>query len=87
MHKYSIIRVYGFLYTPFTLPVYLNPSVFTAELIRKSVSADEEHFTTHRKDSWMKYPINFGSFIVNKLETLPKVEKVLKAMNFKVTDA
>ena len=69
------------------LPIYLTPSVFKLELIKKRISADEEYFTTHKKDSWIKYPINFGPFIVKKPASLPKVEKVLKAMNFQVTHA
>ena len=69
------------------LPIYLNPSIFTLELIRKRISADEEHFSTHRKDSWIEYPINFGPFVVKKPTTLPMVEKVFKAMKFQVTHA
>ena len=69
------------------LPIYLNPSIFALELIRKRNSADEEHFTAHEKDSWIKYPINFGPFIVKKLATLQNVGKLLKNMNFQVTHA
>ena len=64
------------------IPAYLNPSIFALELIRQSIYVDEEHFTTHRKDSWIKYHINFRPFVVKKPVALPKVEKVLKAMNF-----
>ena len=64
------------------LLVYLTPSVFTVELIRQRIYADEEHFTTHRKDSWIKYPINFGPFIVKKPTSLPLVENVLKDIKF-----
>ena len=69
------------------LPFYLTPSVFALELITQKIYADEEHFTTHRKDSWIKYPINFGPFVVKNPTTLPIVEKFLKAMKFKVTHA
>ena len=69
------------------LLVYLTPSIFTLELIRHRISVDEEHFTMHRKDSWIKYPINFGPFVVKKPAALPMVEKVLKAMKFQVTHA
>ena len=82
MPKYSIIKVYGFSTSPFMLPFYLTPFVFTLELIRQRISADEEHFTVHRKDSWIKYPINFRPSIVKKPTLLPMVEKVLKAMKF-----
>ena len=68
--------------SPFMLPVYLNPSVFTLELIRQRISIDEEHFIAHKKDSWIKYPINFGPFVVKSPTTLPMVEKILKAMKF-----
>ena len=78
---------YGFLTTPFMLLVFLNPSVFTLELIRQRISTDEEHFAAHTKESWIKYPINFGPFVVKKPSALPMVEKVLKAMNFQVTHA
>ena len=87
MSTYSIIRVYGFSSTPFMLPFYLTPSVFTLELIRQSIFAGEEHFTAHRKDSWIKYPINFKPFVLKNPTTLPMVEKVLKAMKFQVTHA
>ena len=87
MHKYSVIRVYGFLVGPLMLPVFLTTSVFTVELIRQRISTDEENFTVHRKDTWIKYPINFRPFIVKKPTALPMVEKVLKAMNFEVTHA
>ena len=85
MQKYSVIRVYGFLAAPFMLPVYLNPSVFTLELIGKRIYADEEHFISHRKDSWIKYPVNFRSLVVNNPAALPKVEKFLKSLKFQVT--
>ena len=87
MQKYSIIKVYGFLASPFMLPVYLTPLVFALELIRQRISADEDHFTSHQKDSWIKCPINFGPFVVKKPATLPMVEKVLKDMKFQVTHA
>ena len=87
MSKYSVIRVYGFSNSPFMLPVYLNPSVFTLELIRQRISAYELHFTSHRKESWIKYPINFGPFVVKKPTMLPMVEKFLKDMKFQVTHA
>ena len=69
------------------LPVFLTPSVFALELIRHRISAGEEHFTAHRKDSWIKYPINFGPFVVKKSTTLQMVEKFLKVMNFQMTHA
>ena len=87
MQKFSIIMVYGFLVSPFMLPVYLTPLVFTLDFIRKRIFANEEHFTMHRNDSWIKYPINFGPFVVKKPTTLAMVEKVLNAMNFQVTHA
>ena len=87
MQKYSVIRVYAFLAAPFILLVFLTPSVCALELIRKRIYADEEHFTAHRKDSWIKYHLNFGPFIVKIPAMLPIVEKVLKAMNFQVTHA
>ena len=87
MQKYSVIRVYGFSTAPFMLPVYLTPLVFALELIRLTIFPDEERFTVHKKDSWIKYPINFGPFIVKKPVALPKVEKVLKAIKFQVTHA
>ena len=72
--KYSMIRAYGFLACPFLLPIFLTSTVFVLELIRHRIVADEEHFTAHRKDSWIKYPINFGPFVVKKPTTLPMVE-------------
>ena len=87
MPKYSVIRVYGFLATPFMIPVYLTPLVLALELIKKRISADEEYFTTHKKDSWIKYPINFRPFIVKNPTTLPKMKKVLKDMKFQVAHA
>ena len=82
MQKYLVIKVYGFSAAPFMLPIYLTPLVFTLELIRHRIFVYEEHFTAHGKDFWMKYPINFGPFIVKKPPTLPMVEKFLKAMKF-----
>ena len=87
MQKYSVIKVYVFLTTPFILRVYLNPSLFTPKFIKKKISTDEEHFTAHMKDSWIKYPINFGPFILKNPTTLPIVEKILKDMKFQVTHA
>ena len=69
------------------LLVFLNPSIFALELIRSRISTNEEHFTAHMKDSWIKYPINFGPFIVKNPTTLPIVEKILKDMKFQVTHA
>ena len=87
MQKYSVIRVYGFSAAPFMLPIFFTPLEFALELIRQRISANEEHFTAHRKDSWIKYPINLGPFSVKKPTVLPMVEKVLKAMKFQVTHA
>ena len=87
MQKYLVVRVYGFSAASFMLPFFLTPSVFALELIRQRISIDEEHFTAHRKDSWIKYPINFGPFVLRNPTTLPMVEKFLKAMKFQVTHA
>ena len=87
MQKYLVIKVYDFSATPFMLLVYLTSSVFALELIRQRISIDEDHFTAHRKDSWIRYPINLWPFVVKKPTTLPMVEKVLKAMKFQVTHA
>ena len=51
------------------------------------ISTDEEHFTVDMKDSWIKYPINFGPFVMKKPTVLPMVEKVLKEIKFHVTHA
>ena len=87
MQKYSVTKVYGFSAAPFMLPFFLTPSMFTLELIRQRTFADEEHFTAHKKDFWIKYPINFGHFVVKRPAALPMLEKVLKAINFQVTHA
>ena len=82
-----MIKVFGYSASPFLLPIFLTPTVFALEMIRQRFASDEENFTAHRKDSWIKYPINFGPFVVKKTPTLPMVEKVLKAMKFQVTHA
>ncbi len=58
-----MIRVYGFLVVPFLLPVFLTLTVFSLKLIKQRISDDIEHFTAHKKDSSIKYPINVISFI------------------------
>ena len=84
----EVFNYKGIFFCPFhvtSLPC--TPLVFALELIGKRVSANEEHFTAHRKDSWIKYPINFRPFIVKKTIVLPMVEHVFKAMNFQVAHA
>ena len=80
--EYSMMRIYGFTAAPYILPVFLTPTIFSLELIRQRIHADIEHFTSHKKNSWIKYPINIGSFIVKKEEAISIVEEMLKQMKF-----
>ena len=47
--EYSMMRIYGFTASPYILPVFLTPTIFSLELIRQRIHADIEHFTSHKK--------------------------------------
>lgn len=50
--------------------------------MRQRLKADIEHFRSHKKISWIKYPMNIGPFILKKEATFPIIEEVLKQFKF-----
>jgi len=62
--------------------VFLTSIVFSLEFMRHKLKEDIEHFTSHKKSSWIKYPITIGYFILKREVTFPIIEEVLKQFKF-----
>ena len=50
--------------------------------MRQRLREDIEHFRSHKKSAWIKYPINIGPFILKKEAAFPIIEEVIKQFKF-----
>ena len=82
MEEGTIIRVYGFVHQPYILPSFLNPRIFSLELIRHKLIVLNEHFINFKKSSEIKFPWVVDPFIIKRKDDLPIVEDLLKEMRF-----
>ncbi len=77
---HSLIKVFGFIGTPYILPVFLTSSIFSLELMRQRIQIDIEHFTSPKlkKNAWIKYPLVVGNYILKKDTALPLIKETLR---------
>ena len=77
-----MIRLYGFTQSPYMLPSFLNPRVFSMDFIIKNSFIKIEHFLKYKKSTDIKYPSGVGPFTINNKVALPMVEGLLRELGF-----
>jgi hypothetical protein len=77
---YTEIRVYGCQLSPFRLPVFMTPRIFSLEYVRKRLNSDEIHFVPNKYKVTFKLKKEVGPFIVNTRSTLQVTTKILSAL-------
>ena len=87
LEEHTIIKVYGFSHEPYILPAFLNPSIFSLELVRQKLIVENEHFIGFRKDLEVNIPWVIGTFIIKSKDALPMIESFLKDMVFQTSIA
>ena len=80
----TMIRVYGFIHQTYILPVFLTLRVFSLELIRQRLIVEDEHFSSFKRTSEIKFPWTVGPFVVKRKSTLQMIESMLREMGFSV---
>ena len=78
LEEHKIIRVYGFFHDPYILPSFLTPRIFSLELVMQKLIVENEHFSSFRKASEIKFPWVIGPFIIKKKNALPVIQSLLK---------
>ena len=63
----TVIRLYGFVHTPYLFPSFLTPRVFSMEFIRQTLIVEAENFLNFKKSTEIKYPWVVGPFIIHGL--------------------
>ena len=66
LEKGTMIRLYGFVYQPYILPAFLNPSVLAPDLTRHNIIVENEQFLSFKKSSTIKFQWVVGPFIIKK---------------------
>ena len=80
----TMIRFYGFTQSPYMLPAFLNPRVFSMEFIRQKMLVEIEHFLKYKKSIDIKYPWVVGPFTIKNKGALPMVEGLLRELGFEI---
>jgi hypothetical protein len=81
MHS-TVIWVYGCHESPYLLPIFLTPRIFSLEFIRQRIISETEHFLKLHKASNLKFPFIIGPFIVKSRSCLSQVQAKLKEFGF-----
>jgi hypothetical protein len=81
MHS-TIIWVYGCHESPYLLPIFLTPKVFSLEFNRHRIISEIEHFLKLHKGSNIKFTFIIGPFIVKTISCLSQVQEKLKYFVF-----
>jgi hypothetical protein len=81
MHS-TVIWVYGCHESPYLLPIFLTPRIFSLEFIRQRIISETEHFLKLHKASNLKFPFIIGPFIVKTRSCLSQVQEKLKEFGF-----
>ena len=77
-------RLYGFTQSPYRLPSFLNPRVFSMEFIRQKLTVEIEHFPKYKKSTDIKYPWVVGPLTIKNKDYLPMVEGLLTELGFEI---
>ena len=81
MHS-TVIWVYGCHESPYLLPIFLTPRIFSLEFIRKRIISEIENFLKFHKDSNLKFPFIIGPFIVKTRSCISQIQAKLKEFGF-----
>jgi hypothetical protein len=81
MHS-TVIWVYGCHESPYLLPIFLTPRIFSLEFIKQRIIYDTEYFPKLRKASKLKFPFIIGPFIVKARSCLSHIQAKLKDFGF-----
>jgi hypothetical protein len=81
MHS-TVIWVYGCHESPYLLPIFLTPRVFSLEFIRKRIISETEHFLKLHKASNLKFHFIIGPFIAKTRSCLSHIQVKLKEFGF-----
>jgi hypothetical protein len=81
MHS-TVVWVYGCHESPYLLPIFLTPRVFSLEFIRQRIISETEHFLKLHKASNLKFPFIIGPFIVKTRSCLSQIQENLKEFGF-----
>jgi hypothetical protein len=77
MHS-TVIWVYGCHESPYILPIFLTPRVFSLDFIRKRIISETKHFLKLHKASNLKFPFIIGPFIAKTRSCLSQIQAKLK---------
>jgi hypothetical protein len=81
MHS-TIIWVYGCHESPYLLPIFPTPRIFSLEFIKQIIISETENFLTLCKASNLKFPFIIGPFIVKSRSCLYQIQSKLKEFGF-----
>ena len=81
-NDYTIIRVYGLEISPYKLPTFLTPRIFSLEVLRQRFNSDYIHFSKQNRATSFKMPITIGSLRVNNRSTTRLIEDILTYFGF-----
>jgi len=81
MHS-TIIWVYGCHESPYLLPVFITPRIFSLEFTRERIISETEHFLKLHQYSNLKFHFIIGPFIFKHRSFLSQVQENLKDFGF-----
>jgi hypothetical protein len=81
MHS-TVIWVYGCHESPYLLPIFLTPKIFSLEFIGQRIIYETDHFLKLHKASNLKFPFIIGPFIVKIISCLSHIQARFKEFDF-----
>ena len=82
-----MIRLYFFTQSPYMLPYFVNPKVFSMDFIRKNMLVEIECFLKYKKCTNIKYHWAVGPFTIKSKGSFPMVEGLLRELGFETEAA
>ena len=78
----TMMRLYCFTQSPYMLPYFLTPKVFSMDFIRKMMPIEIECFLKYKKSTDIKYPWVVVPFTIKNKGAFPMVEGLLRELGF-----
>jgi hypothetical protein len=72
MHS-TVIWVYGCQESPYLLPIFLTPKVFSLEFIKQRIISETKHFLKLHKASNLEFLFFIGPFVVKTRSCLSQI--------------
>ena len=82
-----MMRLYCFTQSPYMLPYFLTPKVFSMDFIRKMMPIEIECFLKYKKSTNIKYHWVVGPFTIKSKGSFPMVECLLRELVFETEPA